>query len=417
MPTEKDAYYAHMEKSIHDSLQEEFLGEALKKILEERNYPRYYAMLRRLDEPVPLNACIAALDCTYRAFIRTLDHSCLDQRQMQILAYHAAKSNRPEHLKLLLERGATPDDQGNCSMASPLEGAVEGRSLRCVDLLLEHLGEEPRFTHDLLLQWTMAENGDTMLDFCLQSIAQKWMPEQYNFLAPLPVPPGLELDWVLWAGNWHLAERMFRELPEGKEVFRKLILFWSDLLTQPDFFPVAAAVLKQYPDLLEDQDVTEWLALAILLPEDGAPAALLPFLEILHQREYIALNGIFHTLYMGVLKAPGWQVLLERWERRLGKGLQPVLDRRFNLPRCQSADEMKAILERCTAVGEFPADGASSMARYLVQHSPAVLRAALAPGGILEGEDLRQLRETIPSGADATAEDRAKRAILLAHIR
>lgn len=408
-------YRERMEQVLQETFRDEVVEKPFLEALEAKNYPRFYALLKRLDEPMPLSVCVAALDGTCQAFTRAVDHGPLAWEKLQQLAFEAARRGRWEHLTALLERGVQIDT-GNRPVTSPLVGAVWVRSMKCLEVLLEWPGVTPFYPGELLDEWARGGMGDIMLDFCLQTIAAKWMPDQYSPFEPLPLPPELKLEHAVGAENWPLAQRMVREERVTVEDFQTVIPKWPQLVAGKNFLPMASAILAQQPELAEDDRTADWLVMAALESQPDDPDLLRPIREALGRREQIVLNEAFRTILDAQTEGKwSWKEVLERWEERLGHRPRPVLDRNnlFSIPK--DLHEAAWILQRCPVVGEPPADRPSPLARWLRRNgSMELFRAALEPGGMLEGERLDLLLSEIPTGAEASAEDRAKRAALLA---
>lgn len=410
-------YQEHMTQVLNETFRDQVIEAPFLEALESKNYPRFYALLKRLDDPMPYSVCEAALDATCQAFSRALDHNPVAWKNLQQLAYEAARLNRPKHLAVLLERGVQINTE-SLPVTSPLIGALWGRSLTCLNLLLEQPELKPFYPPELLTEWAGGGMGDTMLDFCLQAIAARLMPDQYYPTTPLPLPPELKLEHAVGAENWSLALRLLREERVTAEDFRGVIEKWPQLAGCPDFLPAAFAILAQRPELAEDELTAGWLALAALgLPSDDS-GGLQAILGALGGREQIVLNGTFETMLRSQSEPSGsWEELLERWEARLGSRLRPVLDRNDLPDLPQDPGRAASLLRRCSVVGKPPADQPSSLARWLQQKgSLEMFRAALEPGGVLEGERLELLLHEIPTGTEASAEDRVKRAVLLARM-
>ena len=410
-------YREHMEQVLQETFRDEVVEKPFLEALEAKNYPRFYALLKRLDEPMPLSVCQAALDATCQAFTRAVDHGPLAWEKLQQLAFEAARGGRWEHLTALLERGAQVDI-GNQPLTSPLVGAVWGGSMKCLEVLLNWPGVTPFYPGELLDEWARGGMGDIMLDFCLQTIADKWMPDQYSPFDPLPIPQELKLEHAVGAENWPLALRMGREGRVTAEDFQTVIQKWPQLAADKNFLPVASAILAQQPELAEDDRTADWLVMAALESQPDAPDLLRPIREALGRRAQIVLNETFRTVLDAQSEGEwSWKEVLERWEERLGHRPRPVLDRN-DLPFAPKRfQEITWILQHCPVIGEPPANRPSSLARWLRwKGSVEAFRAALEPGGALEGENLNRLLNEIPTGTEASAEDRAKRAALLARM-
>ena len=410
-------YREHMERVLEETFRDEVVEKPFLEALEAKNYPRFYALLKRLDEPMPLSVCQAALDATCQAFTRAVDHGPLAWEKLQQLAFEAARGGRWEHLTALLERGVQIDT-GNRPVTSPLVGAVWGGSMKCLEVLLDWPGVTPFYPGELLEEWARGDMGNTLLDFCLRTIAARWMPVEYSPLAPLPIPAELKLEYAVEAENWPLALRMVGEGRVTAEDFQTVIQKWPQLAWEKDFLPVASAILAQQPELAERDQTADWLVMAALgsQPDDSSP--LCPALGALSRREQVVLEESFHTVLENKMGGHlSWKELLERWEERLGDFPRPVLDRNHLISLPKDLTEAAWILQHCPVVGEPPADCPSPLARWLRwKGSVEMFRTALEPGGALEGEPLHRLLDEIPTGEDATAEDRAKRALLLARM-
>ena len=384
--------------------------------------------------------CPRAVACSADVFRQILDHSApLDAEDLKRLVGEAVDSRRPEHLELLLERIRQMDEDIHdlaCSehlwsyqdliCRSLLGIAVFHRDLRCTQVLLHQAGPEPVWSSEMLTAWSMLGMGDKALDRCLRAVARQWMPESWSPRGPLPFPPGLKLIAVLEAGNAGLAEQMLSQgavsLQDARAAFREN----GAILTGPSFHPLLNVLLTKFPQLLRANVPVAVLTVAMLIADGGIPPVLAPWVRCLRRKQRIVLDWTFSRIFYQASSRndpcgsgnADWRSLLERWRRRLGPRPVPVLPRGSEILTLTPEWDVPLLVERCEVRGAIPKDGPSALARQLVQScSLRQVRRALAPGGLLEGEDLGLLAQECPSGAGSTAADRAKRALLLAHAK
>lgn len=393
---------------------------ALLTALENKNYPGIYAALRRLPLPLGYRACEEALGCTLRAFTEVLDHSKLDSRELQWLVYRAAFYNRPEHLELLLKRGGCANRVPEFEeIPSPLDGAVIGRSLKCVELLLQRSDLDKTFSYNILGEWADAENGDTALDFCLSAIAQAFMPDcQYPF-GSLPLPPGLTLLSAVERKNWPLAERICRERTNSAKDLRVALLNRGTPLERRCHLMTVLA--DSHPALLRAVWFSSLVTFYALMPAAGIPPELVPLVQRLRRRKRIVLSSNVHHSCWCCFSKEDYEpeLLLERWQERIGPQTRIALPRSERLPIVNPPQALDQLLAAAEIVGPIPVLVASELAISLVSYgTPRQVMRELKPGGVLVGENLASLLEECGlSGQEAPAAVRAKRAALLAHMK
>ena len=419
----------------------------LAEEIQKRRSRTVYTMLQEMDDPLPFDwvywndwACGQvgknALGCSLRAFQALMKQSQLDQGQLAHLLVWAVELDRPDHLMLVLERlraagsdvkhiicepegmelGAVPADA--------LAAAVENRSLRCVRRLLQAPEAEPVWSPRLLELWAQGDKGDEKLDRCLRAVARAWMPDRLARGGPLPLVPGLELCHALEQQNPTLALRIIEtrgvELPQAQRVLDE----YGGILARPEFHRVLARLLTAWPQLLRRRKPALVLVMAALLPQEGPPPELEPWLRRLRRRERVALEPGMEWLFFRYGEdlekwQLDWQRLLERWQQRLGERPAPALLRNapvYNYNNEEFRENWPVFLKFCQIWGAIPKDKASPLARQLVQCGTVrQVREALEPGGALEGENLGCLLRDCTWGS--STEDRAKRAILLAKAR
>lgn len=423
--------------SIHE------LGKAIQK----GQSRTIYAMLRRMDDPLPFDWVNwndwsygdmgrSALLCSLRAFGALLKQSELNEGQLAHLLVGAAELDRPDHLMLVLERLRA--EGGNVKhiicepkgmefgaiSADALAAAVENRSLRCVRRLLQAPEAEPVWSPRLLELWAQGNKGDEKLDRCLRAVARVWMPDRLARGGPLPLVPGLELGHALEQQNPTLALRIIEtrgvELPEAQRVLDE----YGGILARREFHGLLSQLLTAWPQLLRRRLPTSVLVLAALLPQEGPAPELEPWLRRLRRRKWVALEATMDRFFFQYQQDPeqwnlNWLWLLERWQQRLGERPAPALLRNvpvYNYNNEEFRENWPVFLKFCQIWGAIPKDKASPLARQLVQCGTVrQVREALEPGGALEGENLGCLLRDCTWGS--STEDRAKRAILLAKAR
>ena len=127
-----------------------------------------------------------------------------------------------------------------------------------------------------------------------------------------------------------------------------------------------------------------------------------------------------------------WDELLDVWQQLFGTSIPLILERQMALPGPLYWDwdlfstkreqplkraELEALLRHCPVRGDPVPGEASEFAKSLVcMASPGRLLRELRPGGLLDGEDLRQLADFRLLREDHSAQGRAKRAMLLACV-
>lgn len=404
---------------------------------------KIYSLLQKMDDPLPFDwvnwdcgdVGKDSVLCSLRAFEALLKQSQLNEGQLARLLVWAAVMDRPDHLMLVLEllRAAGGDVQhvicGPEAMefgsvpAGALAIAVRKRHLRCVRRLLQAPEAEPFWSPQLLELWAQGETGDGELDRCLKMVARAWMPGSLARGGPLTLAPGLELCHALKQEHVALAFRIVEargvELAEAQRALDE----YDGILARREFHGLLSQLLTAWPQLLRRRRYTSVLVMAALLPQEGPSPELKPWLRRLRRRERVVLEPGMEKLFFQYQQDReewrlDWRRLLERWQQRLGERPAPALLR--NAPACDYNEEFRenwpVFLKSCQIWGAIPKDKASPLARRLVKCGTVrQVREALAPGGVLEGENLGcLLRESIWG---SSPENRAKRAILLAKAR
>lgn len=416
----------------------------LAEVIQKRKSRALYAMLQQMDDPLPFDwvnwndwSCgdiaRSALRCSLRAFGALLKQSELNESQLAHLLVEAAAVDRPDHLMLVLERlraaggdvkhiicepkgmefGAVPADA--------LALAVHNGNLRCVRRLLQAPEAEPVWSPQLLDLWAQGEKGNGELDRCLKAVARAWMPDRLARGGPLPLAPGLELHHALEWQNPALALRIVEA--NGVELIaaQKALNQYGGILARREFHGVLARLFTAWPQLLRRRLPTSVLVLAALLPQEGPSPQLAPWLRRLRRRKWVALEPTMDRFFFQYQQDPeqwnlDWPWLLERWQQRLGERPAPALLRHAPVCELEFRKTWPVLMQHCRILGTIPKDTASWLARQLVQcGSVQQVRQALAPGGVLEGENLGCLLGECIWGS--SPEDRAKRAILLAKAR
>ena len=394
-------------------------GQKLWEAVTARNYPRIYAALKQLEEPPSLALCEEALECTANTFSRILEHRQLNRVELVWLMGKAALYNRPEHLKLLLERSDGIPWWKEEPM-SPLDYALAGRSLKCVELLVAQPGMEVRFSHRLLEEWTQLETGDTMLDFCLTTIAQKAMPDCAYPFGPVPLPPGLQLHAVVQKENWALAERMCRE---GDLVLWDTRWAFTECgMPRPVLHRMLLALAQRHPLWAKQDWFASLVALAAVLSEDGIPGELETLVKGLRRKRRVELDGtVIQRVVSGLvmwMDRPwnGWVEFLDRWQQRLGPRPVPLLQRYASIS-WSAPEELDAILSGCSIGPPYTDDIVSNLAQaILTRGTPRQVMRELRKGGALDGENFQSMLHICSSQLEDNAATRAKRAALMAHM-
>lgn len=384
-----------------------------------RNYPQIYAALKQLEEPPSFVLCEEALKCTANTFSRILERSQLEEHELVWLMGKAALHNRAEHLKLLMERAAGVP-WWNEEPTSPLDYAVVGRSLKCVELLVAQPDMEVHFSNRLLEEWAQLETGDTMLDFCLTTIAQKAIPDCAYPFGPVPLPPGLQLCTVVQKENWALAERMCRE---GDLVLWDTCWAFAECnLPRPVLHRMLLALAQEHPLWAKQDWFATLVALAVLLPEAGIPEELEPLVKGLRRKKRVELDetAMQHVVSNSAkwMDGPwiGWIKFLDRWQQRLGLRPVPILHR-YAQVQWSAPEELDAILSRCKIGPPYNDEIVSNLARSIFIHgTPHQVMRELRTGGALNGENFQSMLQICNTELEDTAATRAKRAALMAHM-
>lgn len=400
----------------------------LLSALRRRQYPTIYALLRKRTEPLSPEAaaacCSAALGCTPRVLEALLDHcpplsTFLRTPGAHALTAVAAARDRPQHLKVLLDRGASPNEQ------SPLVTAIAHRSLRCVKLLLDRPDLDTALTPALLEQWARIEHGDTGVDWCIQALIPRFLGQEWNCFWPMPIPAELRLEDTADWGNWPLAVRVCRELsPTPGEMIRVLSCINYQDMDVGALAELLDAMFTACPALLRRKVARAILAACALAAGGGVPDCLRPWLERMPGREIVLIYDpaldwfppCGGTGVLGALRDTG-DCLLARWRDRLGERFVPVLERdcRFPILRAVGPEEGAPLLRRCRVRGRPVPGRLSRLARQVLMLSdPALLAEQLRPGGVLYGEDPGAL---LALSLDPDFCTREKRAVLLTCVK
>ena len=405
--------------------------------LHQKNYPAFYTALRKQQMELSFSggsaqrAITAALSCSARALREVLLRSQMERGDEQLAEFvlKAIHLNRPEHLQALLDAGASPN---RMAQVSPLAMAVYSGNMRCLQILLDHPALSTELPEDVVDLWASAENGDTLLDFCLSTVADRFLPPRESPLMPLPLPPGLTMAMAAQMRNVPMMKRLtgiYKDL-NPEEATRALSTLDAE---DPAFGEMASIILTACPDTLKDPYV-RWELLMPILERREIPRDLEPWVEQLKGEELsLYCNSIPAPRLFGSYGLPKtWDELLRVWQQLFGSSIPLTLDRRMALPMSLYRDnnlfspvdrplkraELEALLRHCPVRGDPVPGEASEFAKSLVcMASPRRLLQELQPGGLLEGEDFLKLANCPNLQADRTTQGRAKRAILLAHVQ
>ena len=411
--------------------------ERLIGALQQKNYPAFYAALRKQQTELSFSdksaqwAIAAAISCTPRALWKVIGCSKIEDghKQLSQFVLWAIEQNRPEHLKILLDAGASPNQ---FERVSPMAMAVYYGNMRCLQILLDHPDLSPELPDDVVELWANAENGDTLLDFCISTVAERFYPSRESPLTPLPLPPGLTMAMAAQMHNIPMMKRLaviYKDLNPSEARHALNILDLED----PAFAEMAGIVFTVCPDVLKDPYV-RWKLLVPILKRREIPRDLEPWIEQIKGEE---LSLYYHgALVYPLSEISGlpktWDELLDVWQQLFGTSIPLILERQMALPGPLYWDwdlfstkteqplkraELEALLCHCPVRGDPVPGEASDFAKSLVYlASPRRLLQELQPGGLLEGEDLQKL-ENYLSLRDHTPQGRAKRAMLLARIQ
>lgn len=410
----------------------------LANVIEKKQSRKLYAMLEKMDGPLPFDwvnwnygaVGRKALLCSLRAFDALLKKSRLNEEMLAHLLMWAAELDRPDHLSLVLERlraaGGNmkqaicgPEETGFGAMpANALAVAVRNKNLRCVRLLLQAPEAEPVWPPQLLELWVEGEKGDAELDRCLKAVARAWLPGQTAQDGHVPLAPGLELCQALLQDNLSLALRIIQTEGVELEQARKALDEYGGILARPEYHGLLSRLFTAWPQLLRRRWPTLVLVMAALLPREGPSPELEPWLSRLRRRKWVPLApGMERIFYQYQQELEIWNLdwykLLERWRQRLGDRPAPALLRNAPVYDLDFQETWPILLKFCQITGAIPKHKASRLAQHLVQFGTVrQVREALAPGGILVGENLAWLAQERIVGSPST-----KRAMLLAWAR
>lgn len=389
----------------------------------EKSYPLIYAQLRRYDYTFSPEAAFRLLDkalessLSLRAFQAILER-CPPVPEVLSSGFapdmilgscclldKAACLDRADVLALLLERGADPNRQPGCD-SSPLEAAVAGQSLKCVELLMERPELDTAWTPQLLCEWANADRGLTLLDFCLQAMAPRFTGWEAASLQPLPIPELMTARLIAEAGNWPLLERFCRERgtlspADGRQALNAI----QPLEVQEQDHRACAAaldaLLKRCPSLLRGQTACRTLLRCFLRFDGEARELLRPWTESLRRRRISMEREDWIDLeYDG---------FLNRWLSLLPQGPVLVIDRWSDVLEDPLADDvmgnevvllrseaLRRILSLCPIRGKGRAGKVSPVAQAVLRYgAPDLLAELFQPGALLAEEDPGALLEYV----------------------
>lgn len=431
-------------------LQDDYSGTGpLVKALEDKNYPAIYSALHKLDGALSDNVfliCYLALSCTTRVFRTVMEHctpTSLRNEQyccsstfvppVELVSLPpdtwwnitaaAAYLNKPEALDLLLKAGCSPNRASQCAY-SPLEAAVLGRSMSCIQRLLEEPTLDTSVVSKRLLQlWAQTEDDDTLLDWCCQLLCGPFLGQEYSPFAPAPLPPDLTVVHTTTEYNWPLTIRLCRERPvtlcQGTDAMAVLLDFLisrqeTDPASSPpkdahhpDLCDVTDALLRACPGLLRRQLPRRLLVHLILADPKGVPPVLAPWLD--------RIPGHLVVMDPRVDQAFLTACTQGRWAERFGTQLYPALKRSCNFPIPEWFDcgTLTQHLAYCKIYGKPPKGALSPLAvSALEELSPRELMEQLQPGNLLDSEDPVLLLQALNDN-DAVVDKKA--AVLAVH--
>lgn len=334
----------------------------------------------------------------------------------------AAGADRADVLALLLERGASPNQMPNRD-GSPLEAALTSQSLKCVELLMAQPELDTSWTPMLLFDWARAGHGGTLLDFCLQAMAPRFIGWEPATLESLPIPEPMTAPLIAGVGNWNLLERFCRErgsvpLDDGRQVLDDVHFSSVEEGEEKACAAALNALLERCPGLLRRQRDCRVLLRCFLRFGGEAREFLRPWVKRLqHKRismeredwicwEYDGLPELWQSLM-----PTGPTLLIDRWSDVLENF---CFDEPGNDGPIRKSRALRRILSRCPVRGKGRAGKVSPVARAVLNcGAPELLSELLAPGGLLTEEDPGALMEYVQ-----TAEcPRASRGAVLAHVK
>ncbi len=417
----------------------------LEEAIRKRVYPTIYALLRQREEPffpdTAFEVCMTALDAglNRRAFTAILDHSPPLERFLHKkswsheygLVEKAASMDRADLLDLLLERGGNVNRYRRPRYISPLEAAMEGGALRCVERLLREPELDVALTPRLLACWSLADSGMTMLDFCLQAAAPRLLGKDPTFRDPVPIPDQLTMVHAARTGNWALVRRICRErgvsLKEGKRVLKH----FPDRIPEPEGEQLDEENRKELTERVLTLDcllaacpqlLRGWRACQLLVSyflwcyEEAnlAERVLGPWIQRIKGRK-VPLRGFPDTV-----GNEAFFRTLRLWLERLPYGPIPAVDRHTCVHEFLAGEtnpeELELVFQNCAMIQRRtdPQGIISNLALSLLLYgTPEQVEEQLQPGKLLAGEDPEALLRFCVN----KEHPRLNRVMLLAYVK
>ena len=332
--------------------------EELYNGLARRNYPKIYAELRKLTILIPPEIaaalCQQALQCTPRVFEQLLEF-CPPPRELTLfdpdvstfrgstlganysLEALAAYLGNPKHLQLLIDRDADINFHTPTAL-SPLEAALAGRSLRCIELLTRNPSLRQPLTPYILSEWAGAEMDDVMLTFCIQTLQDYFFPEAEHALDATILPPQMSLSLLFRHRNWGMIRRLCEsetiDKCEAAKAMQSLFLcHFQTPQERQELVSLVDALFTACPALLKCTHPRSLLT-ALILDPSFETEALRPHAE--------ALSGRIVILRPCGARWTGSHGLLRHWEACFGVRLRPAVNRNKPLPDTLDFFEMLA---------------------------------------------------------------------------
>lgn len=399
-----------------DDLPENNFTCLLEAISQKQSYRLIYKLLDKYDHIFsPEGACTllrCALNCrltltAFKAILKrcppaaellSVNQLCEFPLSHCGLMEQSAYMDRPDVLALLLEEGADPNRRPGFDY-SPLECALMSQSLKCVELLMERPDLDLTWTPELLELWARRESP--LQDFCLQTMAPRFLGWDPASLQPLPLPEAMRAEHPARAGNWPLVERLCRErgrldAEEGRAALRWFQHPVPEEGEKEEAAAALSALLESCPELLRTKDARRTLARFFLAVNDETREALRPWITRIRrcridmeQRDWIGAYSGFLNLWRALMPQ-GPILAVNRWADTFHSSC--FTDWQQELGRPQPWDELEIILNVCPILGKGRRGKLSPLAADVLRYgSPALVERMFQPGGPLADEDTDRL--------------------------
>lgn len=285
----------------------------------------------------------------------------------------AAGKDRADLLSLFLERGAGPNRPGrSVCYNSPLEAAVMGGALNCLELLMRQPGLDTAWTDELLTLWARREWAHSELKECFRIMAPRFTGWVQLSGYPLPIPEPMK-PWIIAdMVNWPLLECFCRERgPISPEDGRAAIRTLADEIVNRQSESEAAcaaltALLENCPDLLREEEACQALVRCFFAFSFGnARERLRPWVNSLDTWHPMAPGPFLPYGGEGKYFLELWRKLLpngpvlaiNRWSERFADSLDP-----------QDEETISYVLNDCRICGEGKKGALSPLAAKVLHH-------------------------------------------------